>query len=85
MAAVQAAFDALGALVVMSTTTPAPGRPVGTAFAGTAAALDENEILVRLPRRVRLTTLRLDAAGRFVTRSSTTALVMDARCRLTPP
>ncbi len=79
MAAVQAAFDALGALVVVD--DDAGAGPTGRhGVPPERPALDENEILVRLPRRVRLTTYGLDAAGRFVTRSSTTALVMDARC-----
>jgi hypothetical protein len=79
LAAVQAAFDALGVLVVVEDDAgPAPA----TLDRGPTErpALDENEILVRLPRRVRLTTYGLDAAGRFVKRSSSAALVMDGRC-----
>jgi hypothetical protein len=79
LAAVQAAFDALGVLVVVEDDAgPAPA----TLDRGPTErpALDENEILVRLPRRVRLTIYGLDAAGRFVKRSSSAALVMDGRC-----
>jgi len=92
LAAVQEAFDALGVLVVVDddqgAAPPPPGAPPeaarSTAALATPArpAVDENEIVVRLPRRVRLTTYGLTAAG-LVRRSSTTALVMDGRCRHT--
>jgi hypothetical protein len=79
LAAVQAAFDALGVLVVME--DDAGAAPAALDRGPTERpALDENEILVRLPRRVRLTTYGLDVAGRFVKRSSSAALVMDGRC-----
>ena len=79
LGAVQAAFDALGVLVVAEDDAgAAPAVPDGRPIE--RPALDENEILVRLPRRVRLTTYGLDAGGRFVKRSSSAALVMDGRC-----
>ena len=79
LAAVQAAFDALEVLVVVE--DDAGAAPAALDRGPTERpALDENEILVRLPRRVRLTTYGLDVAGRFVKRSSSAALVMDGRC-----
>ena len=79
LAAVQAAFDALGVLVVVEDDAGAAPAALEGGLAE-RPALDENEILVRLPRRVRLTTYGLDATGRFVKRSSSAALVMDGRC-----
>jgi hypothetical protein len=79
MAAVQAAFEALGVVVIVA---DEPGR-AAAAEAAARPSVDENEILVRLPRRVRLTTYELLAAGQLVKRSSTAALVMDGRCRHT--
>jgi hypothetical protein len=79
LAAVQAAFDALGVLVVVEDDAGAAPAALGRGPTE-RPALDENEILVRLPRRVRLTTYGLDVAGRFVKRSSSAALVMDGRC-----
>ncbi len=78
MAAVQAAFEALGVVVVVEGD---PGAANGEAAA--RPSVEENEILVRLPRRVRLTTYELIAGGQLVKRSSTAALVMDGRCRHT--
>ncbi len=79
MVAVQAAFAALGLVVIVE-----DDAGVGRAGAGVVPpAVEENEILVPLPRRVRLTTYELGADGQLVKRSSTTALVMDERCRHT--
>ena len=79
LAAVQAAFEALGVVV---TVDDEPGAPSGAAPPDRAARPQpaENEILVRLPRRVRLTVYELDPSGALVKRSSTAALVMDGRC-----
>ena len=79
LAAVQAAFEALGVVV---TVDDEPGAPSGAAPPDRATRPQpaENEILVRLPRRVRLTAYELDPSGALVKRSSTAALVMDGRC-----
>ena len=72
----QAAFEALGVVVVVA--DDAAGAPrLADAVRPTVA---ENEILVRLPRRVRLTVYELDPGGQLVKRSSSPALVMDGRC-----
>ena len=83
MAAVQAAFEALGLVVIVEDDPGAGSAGAAGAETGQAArsSVEENEILVRLPRRVRLTSYELDAGGELVKRSSNTALVMDARCR----
>jgi len=80
LAAVQAAFEALGVVVIVEDD---PGAGSVDPDAGSAARppVAENEILVRLPRRVRLTTYELATAGELVKRSSNAALVMDGRCR----
>ncbi len=103
LAAVQAAFDALGVMVVVTDDPPAAPatphadgavrpdgatRPDGAARSDGAPAPDgarrplvaENEIVVRLPRRVRLTVYELGAGDELVKRSSSAALVMDGRC-----
>jgi hypothetical protein len=80
LAAVQAAFEALG-LVVIVEGDPGAGAAGAESGHGARPPVEENEILVRLPRRVRLTTYELGAAGQLVKRSSNAALVMDARCR----
>ncbi|HUK76848.1 MAG TPA: hypothetical protein VL117_04515 [Thermoleophilia bacterium] len=80
LAAVQAAFEALGVVVVVD---DEPGFSGPTAPAAPAAPAPsppgQNELLVRLPRRVRLTAYELDG-GVLVQRSSNPALVMDRRC-----
>ncbi len=80
MAAVQGAFEALGVVVIVEDD---PGGDAAGEQDGHSVRppVEENELLVRLPRRVRLTTYGLDAAGGLVKRSSTAALVMDGRCR----
>jgi len=80
MAAVQAAFEALGVVVIVED-DPVAGSAGAETGQAARSAVEENEILVRLPRRVRLTTYELDAGGGLVKRSSNAALVMDARCR----
>ena len=85
LAAVQAAFEALGVMVVVTDDPPAAQEG---SLAGGAAQPDgarrpiiaENEIVVRLPRRVRLTVYELSAGGELVKRSSSSVLVMDGRC-----
>ncbi len=83
LAAVQAAFEALGVVVIVEDDPGAGSAGAAGAETGPAArsSVAENEILVRLPRRVRLTSYELDAGGELVKRSSNAALVMDARCR----
>ena len=91
LAAVQAAFEALGVMVVVTDDPPvAPGAPPadGAALSDGGPSPDgarrpvvaENEIVVRLPRRVRLTVYELAAGGELVKRSSSSVLVMDGRC-----
>jgi len=77
LAAVQAAFEALGVVVIVEDEDASELR------AAAGPPLDQNELLVRLPRRVRLSTYELDD-GALVKRSSNPALVMDARCRCVP-
>jgi hypothetical protein len=102
LAAVQAAFEALGVVVIVdddrgasarttagaraatgSESAPSPLAAAGLAAASARSPLAQNELLVRLPRRVRLTAYELDG-GALVKRSSNPALVMDARCREVP-
>ena len=80
MAAVQGAFEALGVVVIVEDD---PGGDAAAEQDGHSVRppVEENELLVRLPRRVRLATYGLDAAGGLLKRSSTAALVMDGRCR----
>jgi hypothetical protein len=81
LAAVQEAFAALGVVV---TVADQPGPCAGQAgschdHGGERVTPAENEVVVRLPRRVRLTCYELSSAGDLVPRSSTSALVMDER------
>ena len=84
LAAVQEAFDTLGVVVTVADQAAAPPgggghQTVAPADGGERSAPAENEVVVRLPRRVRLTCYEL-AGGELVPRSSTSALVMDGRC-----
>ena len=102
LAAVQAAFEALGVVVIVDDDRGSSARTTADVLAasgsvsvpGPLAAPDpdapparpplaQNELLVRLPRRVRLTAYELDG-GVLVKRSSNPARVMDARCREVP-
>ncbi len=82
LAAVQEAFATLGLVVIVADQGAAPAGAAAEQPAGRVVEQPRpkpNEVVVRLPRRVRLACYEL-AGGALVPRSSTAALVMDARC-----